>query len=73
MGRHDIQVWNTKQQTAEDDVIEILINEQPKHDSAVYAEGVASPFSRAVAQRPNIRERSSAISAWWSGLDSSWP
>jgi hypothetical protein len=26
-------------------VIEILINEQPKHDSAVYAVGVASPFS----------------------------
>jgi hypothetical protein len=40
MGRYDIQVRNAK-----DDLIEILINEQPKHDSAVYVVGVALPFS----------------------------
>jgi len=34
MGRYDIQVRNLKYQTAKDAVIEILINEQPKHDSA---------------------------------------
>lgn len=31
---------------------------------AVYSIGVASPFSRAAVHRPNMRERSSAISAW---------
>jgi hypothetical protein len=59
MGRYDIQVQNAKY-----DLIEILINEQTKHDSAVYAVGVASPFYRTAVLRLNIRERSSAISAW---------
>ncbi len=45
MCRYDIQVWNAKQQTAKDYVIEILINEQPKHDSSVYAFGIDSLFS----------------------------
>src|SRR5215217_9460399 len=43
--RYDIQVGDTKQQTAKDCVIQILINEQPKHDSSVYAFGLDSLFS----------------------------
>lgn len=45
MGRYEIQDRNATKQTAKDDVIEILINEQPKHDSSVYPLGVALPFS----------------------------
>ena len=67
----DICVWNAKQQPAQDDMIEILINEQPQHDRAVYPIGFPSPFSRTAAHWPIMRERSSAISAWYSGLDSS--
>lgn len=58
MGCYDIQVRNAK-----DDVFEILINEQPKHESVVYAVGVASPFSSAAVRRRKMRERRSPISA----------
>jgi hypothetical protein len=45
MGSYDIEVRNAKQQAAKDDLIEILINEQPKYGRAIYLICFESPFS----------------------------